>query len=845
MIEVERSAAVAGDGWYEPLLDLLPSPLLLISPVTGRVFFANRAAHETAGGAFPMDLQTPEHRRVAAGERFTNVRVDWDTPAGTRSLIASGETIVPPASPPVAVLTFEDVTELEAAHRRAGALADAGAMLAGSLDFDATLQLIARLAVPRLADWCFVELLRDDGTIDRVAIEASDPALLEHAREYDRRYPLDPDAPVGSPQVIRSGEPDLQVEISDAMLELVAHDAEHLEILRALGFRSSMIVPLRAGGRVIGDLALVSAASGRRYGPADLVTAQELADRCGLFLENARLYQELERAHDELEAILGGLADAVTVQGPDGRLGYVNDAAVRLLGEPLGLTDRSALIAAPPEQLAAGFEILGEDGTPFPLERLPGRLALAGEEPEPVTLRYRVRATGEIRWSRVKARPMRAPDGRVTQAINVIEDITDLKQAEETQRILAEAGRVLAGSLDYEETLRRVAWLAVPALADWCTVDVVGDRGLERVAVAHADPAHAELAERLRGVVIDPRGTVGPAAVLRTGRSQLHRHVDEAHYRAAALNPTHRSAMLEIGARSNATVPMAVRGQRLGVMTLSTAGSGRILGPEEVAVLEELGRRAALAVDSARLYRQRSTIARTLQNSLLPPLLPEIPGIDAAALYLAAGAAFDVGGDFYDLFSVAEYEWIAVIGDVCGKGAEAAAVTALARYTIRTAAARRRSPAAILSWLNDDMCRADLAGRFCTVACVHLDISRPAIRARIACGGHPPALLRRAGGAVEDLGVPGTLLGLVRDPHLEDARAELHAGDALVLFTDGITEARAPKRVLDPEDLHDALRAMAPDSSQRIVEQLTALALGNESAPPRDDIAVLALRARG
>ena len=155
--------------------------------------------------------------------------------------------------------------------------------------------------------------------------------------------------------------------------------------------------------------------------------------------------------------------------------------------------------------------MLGEDGKPFPVDQLPGRLALAGEEPEPVILRYRVRATGEARWSRVKARPLRAPDGTVPQAINVIEDITDLKQAEETQRLLAEAGRVLAGSLDYEETLHKVAWLAVPALADWCTVDVVGDHGLERVAVAHADPAQAELAAQLRGVWIDPGGTVGPA----------------------------------------------------------------------------------------------------------------------------------------------------------------------------------------------------------------------------------------------------------------------------------------------------------------------------------------------
>jgi serine phosphatase RsbU (regulator of sigma subunit)/PAS domain-containing protein len=809
------------------------------------VLFANRAAHEAAGGAFPMDAEAPEHRRAAAGERFTNLRVEWETPVGTRTLVASGDTIVPPGRPPVAVLTFEDVTELEAARSRSEALAEAAALLAGSLDFDATLQVIARLAVPRLADWCFVELLRDDGSIDRVAIQAADPDVLERAAEYDRRYPLDPDSPVGSPQVIRTGEPDLQPEIPDAMLELVAQDDEHLEILRGLGFRSSMIVPLRAGGRVVGDLALVSAGSGRRFGADDLAAAQELADRCGLYLENARLYGELARAHDELEAILAGVADAVTVQGPDGRLTYVNDAAARLLGEPLGLPDREALIAAPAAQLAGGFDILGEDGEPFPLDRLPGRLALAGEEPEPVILRYRVRATGETRWSRVKARPLRAPDGRVTQAINVIEDITDLKQAEETQRLLAEAGRVLAGSLDYEETLQRVARLAVPDLADWCMVDVAGEHGLERVAVAHADPGRAELAAAMRGLVIDPDGAVGPAAVARTGRAELHPQVGEEHLRAAALDPEHLELVLQLGVRSAASVPMTVRGQRLGVMTLSTAESGRTLGPEQLVVLEELGRRAAVAVDSARLHQQRSAIARTLQKSLLPPVLPEIPGVEASALYRAAGEGFEVGGDFYDLFSVADDEWIAVIGDVCGKGAEAAAVTALARYTIRTAAVRRRSPAAILRWLNDAMCRQDLEGRFCTIACVHMDTSRPAIRVAVARGGHPPALLRRADGAVEELGKPGTLLGLVRDPALEDVHAEMNAGDALVLFTDGITEARAPERVLEPEDLLVALSAIPAGSSQRIVERLTALAMGKEGTPPRDDIAVLALRARG
>ena len=207
----------------------------------------------------------------------------------------------------------------------------------------------------------------------------------------------------------------------------------------------------------------------------------------------------------------------------------------------------------------------------------------------------------------------------------MIEDITDLKQAEETQRLLAEAGRVLAGSLDYEETLRSVAWLAVPGLADWCTVDVVGDHGLERVAVAHATPRTAGW----------PRGCgAGSTPAARSARrpscaAGAPSCIATSTRRTTArprCNPAHLEAMLQIGARSNASVPMTVRGERLGVITLSTAESGRMLGPEQLSVLEELGRRAAVAVDSARVHRQRSAIARTLQNSLLPPALPEIAG---------------------------------------------------------------------------------------------------------------------------------------------------------------------------------------------------------------------------
>jgi serine phosphatase RsbU (regulator of sigma subunit) len=233
-----------------------------------------------------------------------------------------------------------------------------------------------------------------------------------------------------------------------------------------------------------------------------------------------------------------------------------------------------------------------------------------------------------------------------------------------------------------------------------------------------------------------------------------------------------------------------------------------------------------------------------LQTSLLPPHLPEIPGAVLAAAYHPAWDGLQVGGDFYDVFTTAEGQWYLVIGDVCGKGAEAAAVTALARYTLRTAAARRRSPAAILRWVGDAMVRQDAArGRFCTIACAHVDLLRTPTRVTVACGGHPLPVLRRAGGEVTEVGAAGTLLGLASDPTLQDRTAELHPGDTLVLYTDGLTEARAPHWVWGPDELADAVAA-APAELPALVDALVAAALV-PGAALRDDLAVLALRLDG
>jgi PAS domain S-box-containing protein len=640
--------------------------------------------------------------------------------------------------------------------------------------------------------------------------------------------------------VIRSGEPLLLSEIPDALWEQAAQDPEQLRLMREAGMVSALVVPMRVRDAVIGDIALTYAESGRRYSEEDIARASALADRCALAIDNARLHTTLRETRDDLGAILEGVADAVTAQTPDGRLVYANDAAVRLLG----FGSAEEMLAAEPRAMLARFEMLDERGDPIPLERLPGRLALAGEYPRPLTVRYRDLTSDEVRWSRVQSTPVFDAAGAVRLAINVIEDISDLKRAEEGHRFLAEASRVLAGSLDYQETLGAVARLAVPRIADWCAVDVAHGDEVERVAVAHVDPERVELARDVHErYPPDPSSHTGVYGVLRRGAAELYAEISDAMLEQGAHDEEHLRIMRSVGIQSAMLVPMRLRDRVLGVISFVSSESGRRFDEQDLVLAEDLALRAAASVENARLYETAASIAATLQSSLLPPVLPEIPAIEIAAAYRPAGAGLEVGGDFYDVFSTGEDQWYAVVGDVCGKGAEAAAVTALARYTIRAAAVRHRSPSAILRWLSDAMLQQNGEdGRFCTIACVHLDVSRSPARITVACGGHPLPLVVRADGSTEHFGAPGTLLGMVENPDLQDRAAELGNGDTIVLYTDGLTEAGAPERMWAPDELAAAAQAVAGASAAATVDHLLAATV-DSVAQARDDVAVLALRA--
>src|SRR5215210_3107920 len=391
----------------EPVLDAVPTPVLLIEPGTARVLYVNPAAHRLAGGRMEMAqdgdyasvygvfepsgrrLPSEEHPgvRAARGDQFENVAVDWVTPAGRRSIVVSGRTVSLGAAGEVALVTFEDVTELEAARRHSSLLADASAQLGRSLDPREVAVSVAELMVPVFADWGFVELLRPDDSLTRDGMAMADPAKRPIAEAYLELYPLDMNSPVGSPQVIRTGEPQLIPELPPDFIDIAAPDPRQREVLQGLGFTSVMIVPLRARGRVIGDLAMAMAESGRRFDEEDLALAQQLADRCALALDNARLFTELSeaveaarQAGDEVNTILGGVADAVTAQAPDGSLVYANEAAVAITGyQSVG-----ELLSAAPGTVASRFEMTDEHGDALDIQQLPGRRAMAGERPEPL-----------------------------------------------------------------------------------------------------------------------------------------------------------------------------------------------------------------------------------------------------------------------------------------------------------------------------------------------------------------------------------------------------------------------------------------------------------------------------
>src|SRR5919204_459759 len=313
----------------------------------------------------------------------------------------------------------------------------------------------------------------------------------------------------------------------------------------------------------------------------------------------------------------------------------------------------------------------------------------------------------------------------------------DAEEAQERFSYLARASEVLGASLDYETTLSELAALIVPGLADWCSVDLAEGQGsIRNVAVAHFDPARVAMARELRDrYPPDQFARVGVPQVVRTGRSELYPEIPASLLEAAAVDAEHLALIRELGLRSAIVVPLRARGRTFGALTLVTAESGRRYTQADLALVEQIGERAGLAIDNARLYRREHEIASMLQRSLLPGALPEIPGLEVAARFHAAGEGVEVGGDFYDVHPVGEGRWALAVGDVCGRGPEAAALTSMARYAARALSQVTEVPSELLVGVNRTMLQSG-ADRFCTMVYAVARPSPEGASFTLSRGGH-------------------------------------------------------------------------------------------------------------
>ncbi len=434
--------------------------------------------------------------------------------------------------------------------------------------------------------------------------------------------------------------------------------------------------------------------------------------------------------------------------------------------------------------------------------------------------------------------------GLVAGALVVMAAVTAIsvvraKRAGRRFQILDEIAKVADGGRSLEQTLDAIGVILVPELGDFCLIDVIeGDqvrRAAVRVAGPDAEEVEAGLSER------PPLLQEQMANAASAGRLEprLFERLSDADLRGFAADDEDLEFLRSVGSRSAVTVEMRTRGRATGMLTIGIRGSGRRFRQGDAQFAAILAGRVALALDNAGLFsdlerseRERAQIAESLQRGLLPPPLPHIPGWSVAAMYRPAGAENEIGGDFYDAFRVSG-GWMVVIGDVTGRGAHAASITAHARYTLRTAAMLTGDPVVALETLNRDLLgRRDAA--LCSVAMVAID-EDPEQPVRLVVAGHP-APLHVDGDSVVEAAASAPVLGAFRDVAWDVDEIEVRPGQQLVVVTDGVTDAVGAEGRFGERRLHAEL---AGTGSPALVTQKLEGALHDFTAGDLDDDAAI------
>lgn len=422
-----------------------------------------------------------------------------------------------------------------------------------------------------------------------------------------------------------------------------------------------------------------------------------------------------------------------------------------------------------------------------------------------------------------------------------------------TMEALDDERAVTALAAQRAETLQRMTAALATALDEAAVIEVLGSRvgatpGIDEVVIGRPDAGGEWVEVRTLGSSRDedsfsrlPADADLPVpAVARSGEAMFFPEAKDALERFPELVAVRGPGM----AGSWAVLPMRAGPRPASVLALRFDARREFSAPERTFLLT-LADQVSQALERVRLHQEQVHIAHALQQSLLPAELPRVPGIEIAARYTAAETAQEVGGDFYDVFEDGAGRLAVIVGDACGKGPEAAALTALARFTVRAVAGGGAGPAQTLGRLNAAILQQGLGTLFMTAAEVAMTVADGRVGVAACRAGHPHPLIVRASGEVEEIGAPGRLLGVFSDPALSDVHHEMCPGDSLAVFTDGLTEARQGKAIMGEEGLRRAAAGCRGLSAEQSADLLLRAASDFASGALRDDVAVVVVRVTG